>query len=171
MARDSVTRRSTYFRRRCTGQIMLLEVTRERPAVLPADRATLLIEHAAEVVTLGWSFGDGARGGLWQGDPGLIHDGAIAIGGDGRVLAVGPTARVRDAVDLAPKARIYNASGCSIIPGLIDAYAEAMVPDAAEPSPGRSGSRRQRVRPAADPILDALSLSERDLIAMLWRRL
>ena len=75
---------------------MLLEVTRERPAVLPADRATLLIEHAAELVTLGWSFGDGARGGLWQGDPGLIHDGSIAIGGDGRVLAVGPAARVRD---------------------------------------------------------------------------
>ena len=89
---------------------MLLEVTRERPAVLPADRATLLIEHASELVTLGWSFGDGARGGLWQGDPGLIHDGAIAIGGDGRVLAVGPTARVRDAVDLSPKARIYNAT-------------------------------------------------------------
>ena len=36
---------------------MLLEVTRERPAVLPADRATLLIEHASELVTLGWSFG------------------------------------------------------------------------------------------------------------------
>src|SRR3954469_5991946 len=102
------------------GQEMLLEVTRERPAVLPADRATLLIEHASEVVTLGWSFGDGARGGLWQGDPGLIHDGAIAIGGDGRVLAVGPSARVRDSVDLSPKARIYNANGCSIIPGFID---------------------------------------------------
>lgn len=146
---------------------MLLEVTRERPAVLPADRATLLIEHAAELVTLGWSFGDGARGGLWQGDPGLIHDGSIAIGGDGRVLAVGPASRVRDAVDLAPKARIYNASGCAIVPGFIDACAEAVVADAAEPT----GSRRQRVRTAADPIASALSLSERDLVATLWRRL
>ena len=106
---------------------MLLEVTRERPAVLPADRATLLIEHASELVTLGWSFGDGARGGLWQGDPGLIHDGAVAVGGDGRVLAVGPTPRVREIVELSPKARIYNASGCAIVPGFIDACAEAIV--------------------------------------------
>src|SRR5918912_303044 len=108
---------------------MLLDVTRERPAVLPADRATLLIEHASELATLGGVWGDGPRGGLWQGDPGLIHDGAIAIGGDGRILAVGPTARVRDAVDLAPKARISNARGCSIIPGLIDACGEMLVAD------------------------------------------
>jgi imidazolonepropionase len=150
---------------------MLLEVTRERPAVLPADRATLLIEHASELVTLGWSFGDGARGGLWQGDPGLIHDGAIAIGGDGRVLAVGPTARVRDSVDLSPKARIYDASGCSIVPGFIDSFAEAIVADPNEPTTARRRSKRKPARPAGDPILASLSLSERDLIAALWRRL
>src|SRR5215213_6818314 len=150
---------------------MLLEVTRERPAVLPADRATLLIEHASELVTLGWSFGDGARGGLWQGDPGLILDGAIAIGGDGRVLAVGPSSRVRDAVDLSPKARIYNATGCAIVPGLIDACAEAIVADASEPAAPRQGARRSRVQASTDPILTALSLSERDLVAKLWRRL
>jgi imidazolonepropionase len=118
-------------------------------------------------VTLGWSFGDGARGGLWQGDPGLIHDGAIAIGGDGRVLAVGPTARVRDSIDLAPKARIYNASGCAIVPGLIDACAEAVVAGEAQPT----GKRKKRANAATDPISAALSLSERELIATLWRRL
>jgi imidazolonepropionase len=150
---------------------MLLEVTRERPAVLPADRATLLVEHASELVTLGWSFGDGARGGLWQGDPGLIHDGAIAIGGDGRVLAVGPTARVRDSVDLSPKARIYNATGCSIVPGFVDSFAEAVVADPNEPATARRARRRQKVRPASDPILASLALSERDLVASLWRRL
>lgn len=153
---------------------MLLEVSRERPAVLPADRATLLIEHAAELVTLGWSFGDGARGGLWQGDPGLIHDGAVAIGGDGRILAVGPTARVREVVDLASKARVYNASGCAIVPGFVDACAEPIVPLAGADlggAPGRPGSRRGPVRPASDPLADALALSERDLIAALWRRL
>ena len=150
---------------------MLLEVSRERPAVLPADRATLLIEHAAELVTLGWSFGDGARGGLWQGDPGLLHDGAIAIGGDGRVLAVGPTARVREVIDLAPKARIYNATGCSIIPGLIDACAEAIGPAAEQASTSGASTRRRRVRPNADPITAALALSDRDLLAAVWRRL
>lgn len=150
---------------------MLMEVSRERPAVLPADRATLLIEHAAELVTLGWSFGDGARGGLWQGDPGLIHDGAIAVGGDGRVLAVGPSSRVRDVIDLAPKARIYDASGCAVVPGLIDACAEAIGPaDASAQTPPTTG-RRKKVRPSADPITAALALSERDLIAAIWRRL
>jgi imidazolonepropionase len=150
---------------------MLLDVSRERPAVLPADRATLLIEHASELVTLGWSFGDGARGGLWQGDPGLILDGAIAIGGDGRVLAVGPSARVRQVIDLAPKARIYNASGCAIVPGLIDACAEAVGPATRAGQPAGMSGRRRRVRPAADPISAALALSERDLVASLWRRL
>jgi imidazolonepropionase len=150
---------------------MLLEVTRDRPAVLPADRATLLIEHASELVTLGWSFGDGARGGIWQGDPGLIHDGAIAIGGDGRVLAVGPTARVREIVDLSPKARVYDASGCAIIPGFVDACAEAIVSATDDSALSGPSAKRRRVRPAADPIGAALSLSERDLVAAIWRRL
>jgi imidazolonepropionase len=150
---------------------MLLEVTRERPAVLPADRATLLIEHASELVTLGWSFGDGARGGIWQGDPGLIHDGAIAIGGDGRVLAIGPTSRVREIVDLSPKARVYDASGCAIIPGFVDACAEAIVSAADDPALSGTSAKHRRVRPAADPIGAALSLSERDLVAAIWRRL
>lgn len=149
---------------------MLLEVTRERPAVLPADRATLLIEHASELVTLGWSFGDGARGGLWQGDPGLIHDGAVAVGGDGRVLAVGPSDRVRDAVELSAKARIYNASGCSIVPGFIDACAEAVVTMDDEPAGQGSTAARRRMRPAHDPLAEALALTEHDLAAALWRR-
>ena len=33
------------LKERVTRQNMLLEVSRERPAVLPADRATLLIEQ------------------------------------------------------------------------------------------------------------------------------
>jgi imidazolonepropionase len=149
---------------------MLLDVTRERPAVLPADRATLLIEHASELATLGGVWGDGPRGGLWQGDPGLIHDGAIAIGGDGRILAVGPTSRVRDAVDLSPKVRIVDASGCAIIPGLFDAYTELIVPVTPEDrTRGRSMARR--TRPAADPLAELLSLSEREFVARLWRRL
>lgn len=150
---------------------MLLDVSRERPAVLPADRATLLVEHASELVTLGWSFGDGARGGLWQGDPGLIHDGAVAIGGDGRVLAVGPTARVREAVDLSSKARVYNASGCAIVPGFVDPCADLVTPAAVDAQAGLAGARRPRVCPAGDPLAEALALPERDLIAQLWRRL
>jgi imidazolonepropionase len=150
---------------------MLLDVTRERPAVLPADRATLLVEHAAELATLGGSLGDGPRGGLWQGDPGLIHDGAVAIGGDGRILAVGPTARVRDVVDLAPRARVYDASGCAVVPGLFDAHAELITPYVGDDE-GRCGAaRRGRMRLPRDPLAEALALSERDLIARFWRRL
>ena len=144
---------------------MLLDVSRERPAVLPADRTTLLVEHAAELVTLGGSFCDGPRGGLWQGDPGLIHDGAVAIGGDGRILAVGPTDRVREIVDLAPRARVYDASGCAVVPGLFDAYAELIT--------SAIGDEDRRTRPSSrrDPLAEALDLPERDLVARLWRRL
>jgi imidazolonepropionase len=154
------------------AKLMLLDVTRERPAVLPADRATLLVEHAAELATLGSSFGDGPRGGLWQGDPGLIHDGAVAIGGDGRILAVGPTARVRDVVDLAPKARVYDASGCAVVPGLFDAHAELVTPHSGDnPGRGSGAARRNRMGLPRDPLAEALSLSERDLVARFWRRL
>src|SRR4051794_21565256 len=97
---------------------MLLDVSRERPAVLPADPALLLVEHATELATVGGAWGGGPRGGLWQGDRRLIHDGAVGIGGDGRVLVGGPTARVREVVDLAPKTRGFDASGCAVVPGL-----------------------------------------------------
>src|SRR5581483_3327355 len=153
------------------GRAMLLDVSRERPAVLPADRATLLVEHAAELATLGGSFDDGPRGGLWQGDPGLIHDGAVAIGGDGRILAVGPTARVREIVDLAPRARVYDASGCAVIPGLFDAYAELIVAGGDDDGRDTPGARRDRMRHPRDPLAEMLALSERDLVGRIWRRL
>jgi len=95
----------------------------------------------------------------------LIHDGAVAIGGDGRILAVGPTDRVREIVDLAPRARVYDASGCAVVPGLFDAYAELIT--------SAIGDEDRRTRPSGrkDPLAEALALPERDLVARLWRRL
>ena len=50
-----------------------------------------------------------------------VPEGVARIG----VFVNEDVARVREIVDLLPKARIYNATGCSIIPGFIDACAEA----------------------------------------------
>ncbi|MCC6175998.1 MAG: amidohydrolase family protein [Chloroflexi bacterium] len=150
--------------------MMLVEVTRERPAVLPADRATLLVEHAAELVTLGSVYGDGPRGGLWQSDPGLIRDGAIAIGGDGRILAVGPTDRIRSSVDLSSRARVLDASGLIVVPGFVDAYAHAVIAgEAAEnagPALARSGAPGR-----VAVVRDVRDASEHDIVARLWQHL
>jgi len=71
---------------------------------------------------------------------------------------------------LSPKARVYDASGCAIVPGFIDACAEAIVSGTDDASAVMS-ARHRRMRPAADPVTAALSLSERDLVASIWRRL
>jgi imidazolonepropionase len=79
---------------------------------------------------------------------------------------------VRDVVDLAPRARVYDASGCAVIPGLFDAYADLITPFVGDDD-GRNtpGARRDRMRRQRDPLAEVLALSERDLVARLWRRL
>ncbi len=84
------------------------------------DRAALLIEHAAELVTVAGP--PGPRRGAAQAHLGIVADGAIAAGGDGRILAAGPTAEVRAAVDLAPDARVIDASGRAVLPGFVDCH-------------------------------------------------
>jgi imidazolonepropionase len=95
----------------------------EAPAASP-QTATLLVEHARELVTL-----EGPRGprrGQEQGALGIVADGAVAAGRDGRVLAAGPTEAVRAAVRLAPGARVVDASGCAVLPGFVDAHTHAV---------------------------------------------
>ena len=73
---------------------------------------TLLIEHAAELLTCVAS----------DGDPvGRVVDGAIAIAGE-RILAVGRSAEVRDQVTITSTCQVIDASRKVVMPGFVDAH-------------------------------------------------
>ncbi|MGQ0548326.1 MAG: imidazolonepropionase [Armatimonadota bacterium] len=82
--------------------------------------ADLLVEHAAELVTLAGP-DDRPRAGTGMRDLAIITDGAIAAA-DGQIVAVGPTAQVRDAVRLDAGATLVNATGRVVLPGFVDAH-------------------------------------------------
>ena len=68
----------------------------------------------------------GPRRGSAQGELGIVRDGALAAGADGRILAVGTTAEVRGAVHLAPDARVIDATGRAVLPGFVDPHTHAI---------------------------------------------
>ncbi len=82
--------------------------------------ADLLVEHAAELVTLAGG-NDRPRVGPALSDLGLVTDGAVAAA-EGQIIAAGPTARVRDAVRLVPGAAVVDASGSVVLPGFVDPH-------------------------------------------------
>lgn len=80
----------------------------------------LLIEHAAELVTLAGPH-DRPRTGAALRDLGVVADGAIAAA-DGQIVAVGPTAQVRDTVRLDSGATVIDAAGHVVLPGFVDPH-------------------------------------------------
>ena len=82
--------------------------------------ADLLVEHAAQLVTLAGG-NHRPRVGPALRDLGLIVDGAVAAA-DGQIIAAGPTAQVRGAVRLAPDATVIDASGSVVLPGFVDPH-------------------------------------------------
>jgi imidazolonepropionase len=84
------------------------------------ESADLLLEHAAELLTLAGP-ADGPRLGAALRDVGLIRDGAVAVA-DGEIVAVGPTDQVRDAVRLSRAATMIDATGRVVLPGFVDAH-------------------------------------------------
>jgi imidazolonepropionase len=88
------------------------------------NRATLLIEHAAELVTVAGPLGP--RRGAAQSELGIVPDGAVAAGADGRILAVGTTSELRASLRLAPDATVIDASGRAVMPGFVDPHTHAL---------------------------------------------
>ncbi len=84
------------------------------------ESADLLLEHAAELLTLAGP-ADGPRRGAALRDVGMIRDGAVAAA-DGEIVAVGPTDQVRDAVRLSRAATVIDATGRVVLPGFVDAH-------------------------------------------------
>jgi len=82
--------------------------------------ADLLVEHAAELLTLAGAH-SGPRTGAALRDVGLVTDGAVAVL-EGQVVAVGSTAQVRASVVLAPDATVVDAHGCVVLPGFVDPH-------------------------------------------------
>ncbi|HET8678910.1 MAG TPA: imidazolonepropionase [bacterium] len=82
--------------------------------------ADLLIEHAAELLTLDGS-NNRPRTGAALRDLGIVADGAIAAA-DGQIVAVGTTSQVRDSVRLDAGATIIDASGRVVLPGFVDPH-------------------------------------------------
>ena len=155
---------------------MRLDVNTDRPSVPRPDTATLLVEHAAELATVASPFGVGPLAGLAQADPGLVHDGAIAVGGDGRILAIGRTATIRDQVDLDARARVIDARGRAIVPGFVDAHTQAAFaePPVDGPPPGtRRGGRPAKLADGSPlaPVAAVRAADDRTLVADLWKRL
>ncbi len=82
--------------------------------------ADLLVEHAAQLLTLAGGHG-GPLTGAALGDVHLIADGAVAAL-DGQIVAVGPTAAVRADVHLSPQATVVDARECVVLPGFVDPH-------------------------------------------------
>ncbi len=89
-------------------------------------RATLLVRHARELLTMRGSLPERDAKGSWDAAPlGLIEDGAVAVC-DGVIVAVGSTAEVERSIELTPDATVIDAGDRVLAPGLVDAHTHAL---------------------------------------------
>lgn len=81
--------------------------------------AALLLEHLDQLYTVA---GPGPRAGARQGDVTAIHRGAVACDAAGRIIAIGSTAEVREAVTIDDITRVVDGQGHSLVPGFVDPH-------------------------------------------------
>jgi len=86
--------------------------------------ASLLVVHAAELVTLAGP--SGPRAGALQGNVQVIDDGAVAVDAAGSIIMAGPTTTVLRQVDRAPDALVLDARGRAVLPGFVDPHTHAV---------------------------------------------
>jgi imidazolonepropionase len=95
-------------------------------------RADFVIENAALMATCA---GTAPRRGPAQHDITPLRNASIASL-DGRIVYVGPAARLAEQVELAPGAARIDASGCAVVPGFVDAHTHVVY----------AGDRRQELQ-------------------------
>ncbi len=83
-------------------------------------KADLLLRNAGQLIT-GAGFSGRPKRGAELADIGLVENGALAAK-DGVIAAVGPEARVLEQVELTPGARVIDAGGRVVLPGLVDPH-------------------------------------------------
>jgi imidazolonepropionase len=84
--------------------------------------ADFILRHARPLLTCA---GPAPRLGAGLRDVAPIEDGALAAR-DGRLVFVGPTEVCDHLVERADGATIVDASGCAVVPGLVDAHTHAV---------------------------------------------
>jgi len=94
--------------------------------------ADLLVRNAREILTCA---GRAPLAGASQRSAAPISTASLASL-DGRIVAVGTAAEVDSIIALTPGARLVDASGCSIVPGFVDAHTHAIF----------AGDRRDELR-------------------------
>ncbi len=111
---------------------------------MPKPKATLVIQNAAELVTVA-SKGKPLAG-FAAGNVGIIQNGALAIAGE-KIIAVGTTTAVMKQVD-ATDAQILDATGKTVLPGFVDCHTHLVF----------AGSREEEVEQKAQgvPYLEIL---------------
>mgnify|MGYP001082352154 CR=1 FL=1 len=135
----------------------------------------LLIEHAAELVTVAGASGAPKRGGSLA-DIGVIRDGAVAALG-GRIVAVGTTEEVRAAARVDAHTRVIDASGKTVMPGFVDPHTHLVHGGTREFELGMrlAGRTYMEILAAGGGILNTVQATRRaslaDLIAAARRRL
>ncbi len=81
----------------------------------------LVIENAAEVLTMEARGVSGPRRGAYLEDTGSIHDGAVAVQGE-TIIWVGPSVELSQAVHVPSEAQRIDASGRTVAPGFVDSH-------------------------------------------------
>jgi imidazolonepropionase len=94
--------------------------------------ADFLVRNARQLITCA---GGAPRRGSEQRVLDGMPDGAVASF-DGRIVYAGPSASLDEIVQLAPGARVFDASGMSIVPGFVDPHTHAVF----------AGDRRDELR-------------------------
>jgi imidazolonepropionase len=94
--------------------------------------ADFLVRNARQLITCA---GGAPRRGAEQRVLDGMPDGAVASF-DGRIVYAGPSASLDEIVQLAPGARVFDASGMSIVPGFVDPHTHAVF----------AGDRRDELR-------------------------
>jgi imidazolonepropionase len=85
-------------------------------------RADIIVHSALEVLTCA---GPAPRGGPRQGEVRAISLGAVA-GHEGRIVFVGSSDECRETVTLDPDGTSLDASGCTVVPGFVDAHTHVL---------------------------------------------
>ena len=81
---------------------------------------TLLIQHAAQVLTLAGGPTNRPLAGPALGSWNIVERGYVACAGD-KIVAVGPM-NTLDLAHLGPETRLLDATGCVVMPGLVECH-------------------------------------------------